>query len=286
MPLPCIRETIPPEGWFGLIRPFGLLVGTGVVLGYHWGRNRAKAVGLDPDVCANGMVWAVATGFVVAHLVSVVFYFPDKLLREPLLLFKLWENLSSFGGFIGGLAGSLYFFKVKQRSSLLAYSEPMLFALVVGWVFGRMGCTVVHDHPGLPTDFALGVACGPGGSVRHDLGFYELLFTLALVLLLFGLRRVRPFIGFHQALVLALYAPVRFAMDFLRIDDRKYLGLTPGQYFAVTMLLGAFALTYYGLRLKRAGIASPEALVASTAARRPNAGAARKKKRRSNRRRR
>jgi len=168
MSLPCIRHTIPPEGLFGLIRPFGVLVATGVMVGFSLGRRRAREIGLDSEVCANGMVWTVVGGFIMAHLVSVIFYFPEDIARDPLVLIKFWRQLSSFGGFIGGILGAFLFFR-KEKVSLLQYAECILFGLVPGWVFGRMGCTTVHDHPGRPTDFFLGVRCGPGGSVEHDL---------------------------------------------------------------------------------------------------------------------
>ena len=40
----------------------------------------------------------------------------------------------------------------------------------------------------------------------------------------------------------ALYAPIRFAFDFLRSDDLRYAGLTPAQWSAIPMLLTALTL--------------------------------------------
>ncbi|MBK8479884.1 MAG: prolipoprotein diacylglyceryl transferase [Proteobacteria bacterium] len=253
MSLPCLREIVPVEGFFGLpIRPFGLLVSTGVMIGYSLARRRARATGLDEDVCANAMVWSVVAGFIGAHWVSVIFYFPEDLRRDPWVLLKFWKQLSSFGGFVGGALGAWLYFR-RQRQSLLKYADAIIFGLVPGWFFGRLGCTVVHDHPGAETSFALGVRCGTGGAVVHDLGLYEALFTVVLVGVLYGLRRLRPFHGFPIALMLALYAPVRFLLDRLRIEDRTYWGLTPGQFFAGLVLLLAAALAAHGLHLRRQG---------------------------------
>ncbi|MCA9670056.1 MAG: prolipoprotein diacylglyceryl transferase [Myxococcales bacterium] len=239
---------------FGLavpIQPFGILVGTGLVVGYLLGRRRADKMGLDPDICADGMVWTVVVGFILAHLVSVIFYFPERVAQNPLVLLAFWSGISSFGGFIGGALGAFLYFR-KQKVPLLYYAEAIIFGLMPGWIFGRMGCTIVKDHPGLPTDFFLGVLY-PGGVVRHDLGFYELIYTVFLTAVIYAVKNVRPFWGFHCGLMLILYAPVRFGFDFLRTADKKYLGLTPGQYLAIALFLGGFALWGYGMKLKKKG---------------------------------
>ncbi|MGR9117247.1 MAG: hypothetical protein ACU85E_15935, partial [Gammaproteobacteria bacterium] len=41
-----------------------------------------------------------------------------------------------------------------------------------------------------------------------------------------------------------IYAPARFFMDFLRVNDIRYAGLTPAQYVTVFMLLGGLALFF------------------------------------------
>ena len=235
------------------IQPFGVLVGIGLVIGYMLGRRRARLMGLDPNVCADGMVWTVVSGFVIAHLVSVIFYFPEKIAKNPLVLLMFWAGLSSFGGFIGGALGAYWYFRRKQGVSLLQYADAIIFGLVPGWVFGRMGCTVVHDHPGKHTDFFFAVAY-PGGA-RHDLGLYEMVYSVLLTGILYAVKNVRPFWGFHPALMLLLYAPVRFMFDFLRTADKHYFGFTPGQYFAVGMFALGIGLIINGLRLKKKGIA-------------------------------
>ena len=48
-------------------------------------------------------------------------------------------------------------------------------------------------------------------------------------------RKPRP-IGFFIAVICLLYAPARFAMDFLRVEDVRHLGLTPGQYAALALV--------------------------------------------------
>lgn len=255
---------IPTYKLFGLvpIQPFGVLVGMALVVGYFLSRRRARLTGLDPEIVADSIIWVCVTGFIVAHLVSVIFYFPERIRENPLVLLAVWSGLSSFGGFIGGVLGAVLFFR-RRKLSILEHVDAIIFGMVPGWIFGRMGCSVVHDHPGKVTDFFLAVHCGAGpcakpwvlGQTRHDLGLYELLFTIFLTLVIYSLKNVRPFRGFHPALMLILYAPVRFIFDYLRIADARYLGLTPGQYLAIGIFLFGFALMGYGWRLRKQGIA-------------------------------
>ncbi len=113
--------------------------------------------------------------------------------------------------------------KAKQTApSALTRADVALQAFVVAWIFGRLGCAVVHDHPGARTSFFLGVRFADG--VRHDLGLDEFLFT---VLVLFPLIPILPrsrfgkVPGIHLLAVIALYAPARFALDFLRVTDTR-----------------------------------------------------------------
>jgi phosphatidylglycerol:prolipoprotein diacylglycerol transferase len=80
------------------------------------------------------------------------------------------------------------------------------------------------------------------GVVRHNLGLEEALF-IAVVAALFHVlgRKARP-AGFFVGLLAMLYAPVRFGLDTLRIDDARYFGWTPAQYGAACLLLVGLAV--------------------------------------------
>jgi Prolipoprotein diacylglyceryltransferase len=238
---------IPPVKLFGPLElhAFGFLVAVAVFLGFYLGKRRAANVGLDPNICASGITWGVFTGFIFAHWVSAIFYFPERIAADPLYLLKFWDGISSFGGFVGGILG-VYLYLRRMNVSYLDYIEAMLFGLVPAWVIGRLACTIAFDHPGLPTNFILGMM-DEQGVVRHNLGLYEMLAALVLTGLLYLLKNVRPFRGFHCALVMLFYAPVRFLWDSLRIADKTYLGLTPGQYFSIIMGVAAMGWMVVGL---------------------------------------
>ena len=225
------------------IRPFTWFVSAGMVLCYFLALRRVKAEGLYAPLAAVGLFWVAVGGFIGAHVVEVVAYYPERLLRDPFTLFAVWEGLSSFGGFIGGTI-ALYIYTRRRGVWMLAYVDAMMYGFAPGWILARGGCFVSHDHLGLYSNFFLAVAY-PGGA-RHNLGFYEVLWAAVITLVLYALPRRRRFVGFYTALVLCLYAPARFLLDFLRTDDRRYLGLTPAQYLCGALVVLAVVLILKG----------------------------------------
>lgn len=215
------------------IEVFGTLVVTGVAAGLWFARRRARATGIPPQEISSAAAWAVGVGFASAHIVEMLLYRPDELARRPLALLEFWNGLSSFGGFFGALLGLAIHFG-RSHEPWLRHADALLQGLVVGWVFGRLGCTLVHDHVGARSDFALAIQFPDGP--RHDLGLYELVFTVSVLLPALWVlnRRPRP-PGAAIAVLSLLYAPARFLADFLRATDvpgadLRYAGLTPAQY--------------------------------------------------------
>jgi len=230
------------------IHLFGLLVAIGVILGDRLTVREAAKRGLDPQDVRYLNARMVIGGFIMAHLVSVIFYFPERIAENPLILLYIWSGLSSFGGFAGAFITFMYLTR-KDKIPRLAYADAVALGLSIGWIFGRLGCTTAHDHPGRHTDFFLAVRYPEGP--RHDLGFYELLFTIVLSVVLFRFaRKPRP-AGHLIGLAALLYAPVRFGLDFLRATDvarpdERYGSLTPAQWACIA----TFGLAIHLLRRK------------------------------------
>jgi len=100
-------------------------------------------------------------------------------LTDPLSLFRIWEGLSSFGGFTGAIIGG-FLWKLRYRADILPYADVVASSFPTAWIFGRTGCSIAHDHPGLPSDAWFAVQYPDGG--RFDLGLYEMLLTIPLAL--------------------------------------------------------------------------------------------------------
>jgi phosphatidylglycerol:prolipoprotein diacylglycerol transferase len=244
--------TIPALEIWGPIKlePFGVLVASAVLLGYELAHRRARNVGLNTRFMADGMLWAVVIGFIVSHWVDEIFYYPERIAENPWSLLMFWTSISSFGGFFGGIIGAWIYFKKMKKVPLLPYLEAILFGFAPAWILGRLGCTIAFDHPGLATDFFLGMK-DVHGVVRHNLGFYEFLATILITVVLYRMKNIKPFVGFHLALVTLMYVPVRFFWDTLRTADKTYWGMTPGQYFSILLGIWGVFLIIRGLGLRK-----------------------------------
>ena len=115
--------------------------------------------------------------------------------------------------------------------------------LAPGWGIARLGCFVVHDHPGVLTHSPLAVAF-PAGA-RYDLGLFDAALLFALTAIVWVLDRRGALKGRLIGVLALGYGTGRFFEDFLRASDlpyhdARYLGLTPAQYIC-------FALVAFGI---------------------------------------
>lgn len=179
------------------------------------------------------------TGFGCAHLVSLFFYFPDHLQSQDFFsLTNLITGLSAFGGLFGGALGT-YFFVSKRKLPYLPWLDILARGFSLAFIFGRAGCTLAHDHPGKATDFFLSVNYPPfqnyPSGPRHDLGFYELLLWPLIFFVFRCLSRKQRPDGFFIGLLILFYSPIRFGLDFLRLNDVTYTGLTLAQWSCIAV---------------------------------------------------
>ncbi len=250
------------------IQPFGVLVATGVIVASLVAQQFAKRNGRSPTDTADLVLYVVVFAFVASYWLNGLFYETDALfdvLRHPSQIFEHWLGLSSFGGFIGAALGAL-FWRWRRQGPFLPIADAAAFCFPFGWFFGRLGCFVVHDHPGRSSDFFLAVADYRTGVPpyvpRHDLGLYEVFVAVFIIgVFLWLARKPRP-PGLYVALLPLLYTPLRFMLDFLRAPmseggDIRYFGLTPGQYGSIAFFVFGLWLLRYVLRANQPGAGDP-----------------------------
>ncbi len=236
----------PPALHLGPItlQAFGLLAALGVAVGVRTSAWAASRRGLDPRPVLDFAIWGVLAGIAVGHLVHVGLYHPEEI-RDPARVLAFWDGLSSFGGLLGGVAAAALFFRIRHVP-LGRYADAFAVGVPTGWGVARIGCFLVHDHPGRLTGFPLAVRF-PGGA-RHDLGLYEAIVLFAIAALLWRLWSRRRLEGRLLGLLAVLYGCARFLLDFLRASDvayadGRYAGLTPAQYGSVLLVAwGAWRL--------------------------------------------
>jgi phosphatidylglycerol:prolipoprotein diacylglycerol transferase len=232
------------------IHAFGVLVATGILVGAKLTHRRGRELGLKDEPVASMITTVLVCGFAFAHLFDVFAYQTQGPHPTFWQIINPFEGLSSYGGFMGALGG-LFYWTRRNRQPVMPYADSLAFGLAPGWLFGRLGCFTAHDHPGAFTNFFLAVRYPDGP--RHDLGLDEAIWALLVtgVFLLLG-KKKRP-LGLYVAILTTAYAPVRFALDFLRATDTagadpRYAGLTPAQWLSALVLFVGVGLIVWTRR--------------------------------------
>lgn len=217
------------------IQVWGLLVALGILFGAYMSARFARLRGENPEIVWDVLPWLILFGIIGARLGFVLFYEPMTYLAAPLSIVRLWDGgMSIMGALVGGVGAMLWQLR-KRRLNLARYADVLIFGLPFGKFIGRLGCFLIHDHPGTATHFLLGVKY-PDGVVRHDLGLYLSLNGLVMGLFFLWLaRKPRPD-GTYTAAFAIWYGVVRFWLDFYRVADVRWGILTPAQVFCLPLI--------------------------------------------------
>ena len=201
------------------VTSFGVMVATGALVGlWVFGRELARS-GL-PASASDAAMAGVFGGLIGAKLLWVVEHLGEEPFRE--LLFSR-GGMSWFGGFAGGVGTALIVMR-RQRLPIVATLAASTPALAIGHAIGRIGCFLVGDDYGRPSDLPWAVAFPrglPPTDVRvHPTQLYEMaaLFIVAWLLIRWRRRGVTDAVVLGRYLVLA--GGIRFAIEFIRVNAR------------------------------------------------------------------
>ena len=239
------------------IQPWGILVALGFIFGTMICRRYAAPRGMDPDAYADITVWIALGGLVFGHLGHALFYQPEHYMKNPLELLKVWDGLSSFGGYIGCTFVAIWFFR-SRKLDVLKFGDILMLGLSFGIFFGRLGCFAVHDHIGmevreapalaqtlfgwLAVEFPAGTAEPGRSSVRFDGGLLESVNGLVTFGVLAFLARKPRFPGMLLGVAPLVYGFGRFLNDFVRHSDlvtadNLWGPFTPAQWFSLGLMV-------------------------------------------------
>src|SRR5688572_16815429 len=173
-----------------------------------------------PESAVDSGVAGILGGMIGAKLLWVF----EHLGEEPaadLLLSR--GGMSWFGGLAGGVLAGLLVMHWKRlpKLAVVAAATP---ALAVGHMVGRIGCFLVGDDYGRPSDLPWAVAfpegLPPTTMPVHPTQLYE---AAALIPIAFVLLRMRENGSGDRAVLgtyLVLAGALRFAIEFIRLNER------------------------------------------------------------------
>ena len=185
----------------------------------------------------------------------MLFYGIERILSEPLSVFRIWEGGMSFhGGLIGTLVGLALFARSRKKRlvDVFDFAAPLP---AIGFGAGRIGNFINGELWGKPTDEPWAVVVD--GVPVHASQLYEAgLEGLALFVILWWFTSKPRFRWAPSGLFLVCYGVFRFLVEFVRVPDanRGYLlfdWVTMGQVLSLPMILAGLAMLAYAYRQRQ-----------------------------------
>ena len=240
------------------IHAYGVCMALGFLLAWQAISCLCRKTGQPSDYLSSLLVWIMVWAVAGARVAYVLEHWTVEFRDAPLAIFRIDQGgLMFYGGFIGAAVTLLVYARLL-RKPFLEITDLLLTGLPLGHAFGRVGCFFHGCCYGALTDGLLGIRFPKGSPASWEqtvsgalpqtaeaslpvlpTQFFEAALNAALFALLFALypKRYRK-VGFTSAFYCCAYGVIRFAMEYLRGDQRMALfGLSIGQCIS----LGVFA---------------------------------------------
>ncbi len=240
------------------IKSYGVAIAVAFVLGIFLTARHARKVGLKFNDFVDMGFWVVIAAILGGRVFYILFNLKDYVHR-PVAVVQIWHGgLIFYGGLFAAVLTGIVF---MRRRGIPVWLGGDLIApqIALGYAITRLGCFLNGCCFGKVTSLPWGVEYPPGcgaGQYIAKLSFAAFfsgqpnvvirlhpvqLYAAAVNLVIFGVLliawRRRRFDGQIFWGYLILYAVYRFAIEFIRADNRPLvLDLTTAQIMSVTLL--------------------------------------------------
>ena len=238
------------------LRYYSLMYLTAFGLTYILISSRLKSKDFDYslETIQDFFIWGILGLIIGARLGYVLFYNAGYYLRRPLAIilpldfsqgirFVGISGMSYHGGALGIIIASLIFCH-KRGIDFWDFADLFCPAFPLGYTFGRIGNFINGELYGRVTTVPWGMyfPLSPSRELRHPSQLYEAFFEgIVLFVILWALRKKRPFAGFHLALYIIGYGISRFFIEFYREPDAQlgfiWGSLSMGQILCMAMII-------------------------------------------------
>jgi phosphatidylglycerol:prolipoprotein diacylglycerol transferase len=231
-----------------VIRWYGLLIASAVLIGVSLSQYLAKRRHVNPELLSDLSIWLVIGAIPAARLYYVLFQWSEYS-RHPERIIAIWQGgIAIHGAIIGGVVAALIFAKLK-KVSFWQLADLVAPSLILGQAIGRWGNFFNSEAFGDPTDLPWKLYIPPerrppnlaNFEYFHPTFLYESLWDVMVFILLLTLffralsGQPRLKVGSLFLIYWVAYSLGRFWIEGLRTDS---LMLGPLRMAQVVSLFG------------------------------------------------
>lgn len=234
--------TIGPVTIYG----YGLMIGIGVILAMLTGDKRAGRRGMNGELVYGLTITAVVFGFIAAKILFIITEWSD-FIKNP-LSYLAKEGFVVYGGLIGGIIAVLVYCRIHKVNGF-DYLDLMVPSVAMAQGFGRIGCLLAGCCYGRETDSWIGITFTHSAFAPNNVSLIPTQiimsvgdFIIAGILLWFSSKPRKR--AQTSILWILLYSIGRFAVEFLRNDDRGNVGILSTSQFIALICIPACILAF------------------------------------------
>ena len=234
-----------------------------------------RTINIDPVIGDDIIFYAAIGGIVGAKIYYICEYLPVnadgispgldnlyglKLILQGIVSFTfsdITKGISQFGtglvfhgGLIGGLISVTLYIK-KNNLNWLKVSDWVAPYLALGHSIGRIGCFLVGDCYGKPSELPWAISfpngIPPTMITVHPTQLYETFIYFMIFLVLYKNRKRAKVKGVIMIQYLFLAGIGRFIIEFYRVNPKYFLNLSSAQLISIFMIIFSFIIYYYSL---------------------------------------
>ena len=250
-----------------VINSYGFMLMMAFYTCYYFLNKDLKRLGYDSNLSGD-IVFAAAVGGILGSKIYYLIENFDRVIADPTGMIFSGAGLVFLGGLMGGTLGVTFVIN-KNNLSWITFADIVAPLLILGYAIGRIGCLLVGDDYGLPTHLPWGIEFPnglppstysifqtyypwvnldnfePGVLSVHPTPIYEASIGGLIFYYLYQKRTSVTIVGSLFFTYLILAGTERFIVEFLRLNEKYFIGLSGAQMISILMItIGAWFLMH------------------------------------------
>ncbi|MFI5322809.1 MAG: prolipoprotein diacylglyceryl transferase [Thermodesulfobacteriota bacterium] len=229
------------------VSSFSVMVLIAYLVAYLLGEYEFKRKDLNSNLVDLLLIATVAGGLGGAKIMFLYQQVPlSNFIADPVRY--LASGFTSFGGLIGVILLTWFVTQMK-RVSFLAVTDLMSPLLALAYGIGRIGCLLVGDDYGNPTNVPWAMTFPQGSPPTfqyvHPTQIYDTICMFILFSILWSIRKKNYPAGWMTAVTFIILCIQRFLVEFLRHTTPSFIpGLSEAQLIAIGFVVASAVMLW------------------------------------------